>query len=295
MSTRKQFTPAERKAYRDAQRAEATSKFEAALLTMTTEEGFERWVRARAQFHDYSWGNTLLILMQNPEATRCASYKTWQKLGRQVRKGEKGLWIRVPSPIILRDKDRQPIIDEATGKPKRIMTFKGGTTFDVSQTDGDPLPEPPPVQPLSGDSHEHLLAPLEAMAADLGFTVEYRDLSDRPEGGWCNSLTREIVVDSSEAPNMQVHTLTHEIAHALGVTYTNWTRPEAETIVEAAAYIALTVAGLDAGNFAVGYVAGWSKGSADLMKRVGSKIDECAKALGLALDAQTNGAEAVAA
>ena len=90
-----------------------------------------------AKFHRYSANNCLLILMQRPEATRVAGYRAWQQLGRQVRKGEKG--IKILAPI-----RRKVAEDEETGEAVRVaklVGFKTATVFNVSQTDGEELPE----------------------------------------------------------------------------------------------------------------------------------------------------------
>src|SRR3954463_14008971 len=73
---------------------------------MADSETFAAWLRARAAFHDYSFGNVCLIVSQRPEATRLAGYRTWQKLGRQVRKGEQGIKILAPCRIKTSDDDQ---------------------------------------------------------------------------------------------------------------------------------------------------------------------------------------------
>jgi Antirestriction protein len=111
-----------------------------------------------AKFHRYSFGNVVLILSQKPDATHVAGFTAWKKLGRFVRKGEKG--IVVIAPITIKAKDElKPGEDE-----KPVLRFRGVHVFDISQTDGEPLPEPAQV---SGDPREHL-ATLRAHIAERG-------------------------------------------------------------------------------------------------------------------------------
>src|SRR4051812_38263869 len=116
--------------------SEARSRLADAVEAMASSEGFAAWLRARALFHDYSLNNTLLIAMQRPESSRIAGYKAWQSLGRQVRKGERG--IRILAPMVGKvDVETE----NGTEKRSRVFGFKCVSVFDVAQTDGDALPE----------------------------------------------------------------------------------------------------------------------------------------------------------
>ena len=107
--------------------------------------------------------------------------------------------------------------------------------FGLSQTDPllgvEQLPLEPPCEPLTGDSHGHLLEPLGELAAELGYVVTFEGIPGAT-GGWCDSHAKRIVVDSSQAVNGQVRTLVHELVHALGVNYETHSRPQAEVIVD---------------------------------------------------------------
>jgi hypothetical protein len=105
--------------------------------------------------------------------------------------------------------------------------------FDVSQTEPlpgkEPIPLTPPAQPIAGDSHGHLLAPLTVFARELGYTVEFRALSEAGPRGWCDSRRKQIVVAAGPA-NRRLRTLVHEVAHALGVGYAQYGRERAEVL-----------------------------------------------------------------
>ena len=96
-------------------------------------EEFKKILKTMAQFHSYSWCNTLLIWAQRPDSTRVAGYRKWQKLSRQVKKGERGIAIFAPMKIKVKDSDNE---DEEDW----ILRFRVVHVFDLSQTEGDPLP-----------------------------------------------------------------------------------------------------------------------------------------------------------
>jgi hypothetical protein len=102
------------------------------------------------------------------------------------------------------------------------VLFRTAFVFDVSQTDvldgAEPAALEPPRQPLSGDSHAHLLAPLRGFAESLGYSVSFETI-DGSVGGWCDPKAKRIVVDADVPANAQLRTLIHETAHALGIGY----------------------------------------------------------------------------
>src|SRR5579875_1316106 len=118
----------------------------------------ESWrdVLARqARFHTYSFGNQLLIAMQRPAAARVAGYRTWQKAGRQVRKGEKGIAILAPVTVKkARERD-----DGTTEEWWALVGFRVEYVFDIAQTDpipGKPQEQPEPLLVAVGDTWDAL-------------------------------------------------------------------------------------------------------------------------------------------
>ena len=115
--------------------------------------------------------------------TYVAGFRAFLELNRCVRKGEKA--IRILAPVAVKQRDEH---GEETGEKK--VFFRTVPVFDVSMTDvlpgKEPVPLAPPSQPITGDSHQHLIAPLLAHAAELGYSVEIRDLPDDGPGGWCD-------------------------------------------------------------------------------------------------------------
>src|SRR3954467_16000110 len=107
----------------------------AKTATLTTSEGWTEYLNFLARFRQYSFNNTMLILIQRPDATHVASYKRWTEMGRQVCKGEKSLGIFAP---MTRKRE-----DKATGETRTYVSgFRIVPVFDISQTEGDPVPQP---------------------------------------------------------------------------------------------------------------------------------------------------------
>ena len=265
------LSPQERAAYKEAKRAEAREQVERATRALLRSEGWQAWAQTRATFHRYSMGNTMLIALQRPDATQVAGFKAWQQLGRQVRKGERS--IRIMAPMAVKERDEQ---GEETGE--RVVFFRAVPVFDVSQTDGEPLPEPP-CEPITGDSHERYIAALEDHARSLGFSVESEPLEHA--GGFCDAKRRRIVVSSNvEAPNARVRVLVHELAHAHGVGYADYGREDAEVLVETAAVIICGALGLDTSGESIPYIAGWGEANdLDAIGKHAATVDEIASAI----------------
>lgn len=263
----------------EERREQARAQFEAACDALRSSEGWQRFAKARVLLRGYSLNNTLLILAQRPDATTVASFRHWSELGRQVRRGERSL--RIWAPSVRRERD------EATGDATTsVRAFVLVPVFDISQTDGAPLPEPPPVSPLSGDSHAHLLAGLERQASEAGYVVERRAQMPGHADGFVDHRGRQIVLAAALEPNGQVAVLVHELAHVHGARYQEFGRAGAEVVAETATFVALSAVRLDTTGQSVPYVAGWADAApkeitayADAVHRIVAYLET-----GLALD-----------
>lgn len=149
----------------------------------------------------------------------------------------------------------------------------------------DPLPgrEPvalaPPCEPITGDSHGHLLTPLENFAARQGYSVRYLPLNGSADG-WCDSERMEIAINERLAANAQVRVLVHELAHALGLGYRELGRERAEVLVDTVTYIVCSSVGLDVGGASIPYVAGWGEhGELDAIRQYAQTVDDVARRL----------------
>lgn len=273
---RREFTQEERDAYRKAQREQSAELMKAGIAEIATSEGFRRWVELRVRLHSYSFANTMLLLAQNPDVSMVMSGKKWTELDRRMLRGTTAL--RVFAPLF-----RKPTEAEiAAGRnpfDKVLYAFKLVPVFDVSQTEGAEIPEGPEPQRLDGDSHAAYLAPLEKLAGSLGFSVSYEDLSEGL-GGYVQPDAKHIAISNRYSPNQQVKTLIHEIAHVLGIDYTDYTRAQSETLVETAAYIVAATIGLDTSSYSFAYAAWWGRDEApSTIEAHAAAIDKVARTI----------------
>jgi N-terminal domain of anti-restriction factor ArdC len=257
---------------------------------LLSSEGWARWVHARASFRAYSAGNCMLLAQQCHERGidpgYIAGFRSWLKLGRCVRKGETAL--RIFAPVTVKERDERW---QQTGESR--VFFKTAFVFELSQTNPLPGVEPPPLeppsQPLRGDSHEHLIAPLVAFARSLAYSVAFEEMRGSA-GGWCDTEARRIVIDAQAPANAKVRTLIHECAHALGVDYERYSRAQAEVIVDTVTFIVAAGLGLAADGESVPYVAGWGEdGALEAVTELAETIDAIARRIEDALVISADG------
>ncbi|MCL4552140.1 MAG: ArdC-like ssDNA-binding domain-containing protein [Candidatus Marsarchaeota archaeon] len=239
-------------------RPEVLARLEQAVGQIHDSDTFRRYLDVQARFHKYSWGNVALILAQRPEATNVAGYNTWLKLHRYVRKGEKGIRIIVP----MRRKEREG--EEETDEEQRVF-FGTGVVFDISQTEGEPLPEVE-VPMLDGDQGADLYDHLEELVRREGVSVKQEggELVGDSMGAYFPGK-REIIVRRASALQM-TKTLAHEIAHHFILNDPPATKDENESIAESVAYVVCGHFGLDTGARSFPYVALWSRDTTVLKK-----------------------------
>lgn len=188
-------------------------------------EFFQNYLDTMSKFWDYSLRNQLLIFFAYPAATRVAGYKTWQKLGRQVRKGCKAITILAPS----------------TSEEDEVTYFFPVSVFDISQTSGEELPSVD-VE-LSGSDFQWLQEKLLQFCEAKGIKVSFKSLGVNGLYGYCQK--GEITVSSQSSVNMQVSTLIHEIAHALLHQKSSLSKQQKEIQAESVAYVVCKHFGLE--------------------------------------------------
>ncbi len=234
------------------------NKLEQAVGEIQDSETFRRYLDVQARFHRYSWGNVALILAQRPDATRVAGYHTWLQLHRYVRRGEKGIKIIVP----MHRKDKVSNEEQEEVEMGRLF-FGTGTIFDVSQTDGEALPEVE-VPVLDGTEGGEVYTGLEHLAVSEGLFVKWNtdELPENAMGAYFPKK-REIVIREA-APLQMTKTLAHELAHHFAFRDAEHTRGEHEAIAEATAYVVCSHFGLDTGVRSFPYIALWSQDRAVL-------------------------------
>ncbi|MHB8449194.1 MAG: ArdC-like ssDNA-binding domain-containing protein [Mycobacteriales bacterium] len=265
------------------QLAEVHRRLVAATCELTTSEGWARMLAVAARFHSYSAHNIYLIAAQRPAATQVAGYRTWQSLGRQVGRGERGIAILAPVSYPRQSEDRERPGAEAPGPTERagrvLRGFRVAHVFDVAQTSGPPLPE---VRPrlLVGDAPGELWEHLAAQVAAAGYTLGRADTA--PANGCTDQLARHVRVHEGLPPAQAVKTLAHELAHVLlhapeaGVAVP---RAVAEIESESVAYLVTAAAGLESEDYSVPYLAGWSGGDPALVAAAAGRVLDAARAI----------------
>lgn len=175
------------------------------ITQLTNSATWLRYLDVQRRFHNYSWGNCLLISMQRPDATRVAGYHQWQKLGRQVNVGERA--IKILAPVVY----KKPVEEASATDPEEIRVlraFRPVSVFDVSQTSGEPLPQI--ATRLLGDQPVNALRNLEMVAGELDFRVILASLPGA-RNGECNFSEGVIRIRNDLEPAHMVKTLAHEI------------------------------------------------------------------------------------
>ena len=241
-------------------------------------EKYQAYLRTMSHFHHYSVNNQMLIFSQCPHATLVAGYQKWQnQFSRHVLRGEKGISILAPTPYKIKvekeklDPDTKLPLLDADGntiteeKEVQIPMFRPVKVFDVSQTDGKPLPErvQSPVAELTGNV-EHYKAFMEALRRVSPVPIEMKPLSNDLDGFFSPSK-QSITLRDGMSEVQTVCAAVHEIAHSKLHDYakqpnsqpkdSNTEEIEAESI----AYTVCAYFGIETSANSFGYVATWSK------------------------------------
>ena len=234
------------------------------IAQLATSEKWTQYLQVQSRFHAYSPNNVMLIMLQNPYATRVAGYRAWQALDHQVRAKESALRIFAP----MKYKRDDALEGE---RASEVRGFKLVPVFDISQTEGPELAEA--LSKLSGLAPEGVFATLTEFAGTIGFRVELPEtLESGANGDTTHSLGRiRVVASNSEA--QQVKTLAHEIGHALlhdpEVPATKeLTRGLMELEAESTAYVICAALGMDTSDYSFGYVAGWAGGAPEAVQGI---------------------------
>jgi antirestriction protein ArdC len=217
-----------------------------AAIEQGKSEALTRYLSAMGRFHRYSFHNVMLIYTQKREATHVAGFNSWRKLGRYVRKGEKGILILAPMTF----KRAEPETAIKDDEEQTILRFKAAYVFDISQTEGEPLPEFAAVQ---GDPAGHT-AQLKQFALDHAIEISY-SASIAPALG--QSSGGKIVLLPGLSPAEEFATLAHELAHELlhqGERRTGTTKTLRETEAEAVAFVVCQSVGLNNGSASSDYI-----------------------------------------
>ena len=261
---------------------ELTAKLETGVQELFDSGKYKAYLKAMSHFHRYSSRNVMLILLQNPDATRVASFKVWaEKFNRFPREGEKS--IRIFAPIEVKKKVEVQKIDPVTKtcvrdgdgnivkeeKEIKQQRFKPVPVFDVSQTEGDPIPQL--VEDLAGDVAQYDVL-LDTLKAVSPLPISFEAL---PPGhyGYCRPGEKIGIREGMSQPQT-IAVILHEIAHARmhGKTEAFKAREVKELEAESVAYVVCQRFGIETGENSFGYLASWSKGDLDEFRASLSRI-----------------------
>jgi antirestriction protein ArdC len=232
----------------------ATEQLVAALKAGHSET-LTGYLKAIGRFHRYSLHNVLLIASQKPEASYVAGFRTWNQLGRFVKKGEKGILIL--APIVRRKAENEEEREEASAS---VAGFRAAYVFDVSQTDGKEFPQIGIVQGDPGQNRDRLRSFADAQGISIEYSSEIAPARGTSSGG-------RITLLPGQSPAEEFSTLAHELAHELlhrGDRRGTTSRRIRETEAEAAAFVVCHAIGLETGSAACDYIQLWN-GDAQLL------------------------------
>ena len=276
---------------------ELTDKLEQGLQDLFNSDSYRNYLSTMSKFHNYSFNNTLLIAMQKPDATLVAGYKAWQKnFERHVNKGEKAIRILAPAPYkIKEERDKidpvtQELLLDKDGNPQKeeveitIPAFRAVSVFDVSQTDGKPIPELAAKELLSDvEGYQDMIRAVEAISP---VPIELEEIAGDSKGYYDREAKR-IAVQENMSESQTLKTMIHEVAHSKlhskEVEQDEQMRKDRNTKEVEAESVAYTVCQhfcIDTSDYSFGYIAGWSSGrdtkelrsSMDTIRRTASEL-----------------------
>ena len=262
---------------------EIVAGIEGGIQKLFQSDRYAEYLRTMSRFHHYSVNNTILIHMQKPKATVVAGYQSWKKkFGRHVMRGETGITILAPTPyrkkiekekldpdtkLPVIDKNGNPVMEE---KIIEIPMFKPVKVFDVSQTEGKPLPSLVPT--LTGDV-QYFEAFMEALRRTSPVPIEIKEIPERTDG-YFSSEQQNIVVRAGMSEVQTVCATVHEMGHAI---LHNREKEQAEAAAgtdkapkekdrntqeveaESVSYSVCQYYGIETGENSFGYIASWSE------------------------------------
>ena len=276
-------------------------KLEAGVKDVFQGENYKAYLDFCAKMPRYSVNNQILIMMQKPDATMCQSFTGWKEMGRFVKKGEKGIRVMAPAPYKMeREQDKigadgKPVLDQDGESIKEVVeikvnAFKPVSTFDISQTDGAPVPRLG-VEELTGNVEGYATL-MEAIKQASPVPISFENIESGAKG-YFHVEENRIAIQEGMSEAQTVKTALHEASHATlhnkeeqNSDSDKKSRNQKECEAESVAYVVCQHYGIDTAEYSFPYVAGWSsdkevpelKASLDTIRRAAAdlivKIDE---------------------
>lgn len=264
----------------------ALERIENGLAAINTDEDWLKYLSFQSQFYNYSFRNTMLIYLQNPEASFVKGYKAWNKLGRYVKKGAKGLAILAPCYRKVEDfkePDNESEYQDSEGEKvtkKVISGFRAAYVFDIADTDGSDEYLPVLVKGLAGNSGQEKEI-YEKLKAFISMEHPVQEVTGTASKGSYNLETGVICVRSDVEYLQKIKTILHEYAHSIDFAMhpgQDISRNRRELVAESVAFVVSLRLGLDTSRYSMGYIKSWLKDKdelkivADAVQKVAAKI-----------------------
>ncbi len=264
---------------------EITDSIEQGIKELFQSDKYANYLRTMSRFYSYSARNVILIHMQRPDATAVAGFNAWKnKFQRHVKKGEKGITILAPTPFKKKIEEKKldpvtqaPMVD-ANGniimeeKEIEIPLFRPVKVFDVSQTEGKPLPQLGST--LTGDVRNYEIF-MEALRRTSPVPIEIGPISGTMDGFFrpsSQSITVREGMSQVQTISVTLHEITHSLLHnqeqdsisaAAGTEQAEKVKPKdrntEEVEAESVSYAVCQYYGIETGEDSFGYIATWSK------------------------------------
>ena len=305
---------------------EITAGIEKGIMELFESDRYRQYLSTMSRFHKYSLNNVMLIHSQRPDATLVAGFNKWKnQFGRHVKKGERGIQILAPVPfkkkvdeVKLDPHTKAPMLDKDGNLVKEekevsVPMFKVVSVFDVSQTDGKPLPVL--AHSLSGDVQQYEVF-MEALRRTSPVPIVIAH-TDRDVDGFFDLTAQQITIQDGMSQVQTICAGVHEIAHSKLHNYDKMTeladdgvsvlapeekdRHTEEVEAESISYAVCQYFGIETADNSFGYIASWSQGkelkelrasletinrtSSELISSIEQHFKEICKERGIAINA----------
>jgi hypothetical protein len=280
----RRYSQKQKQEYKAKKREEQQALLEQSVRELASSDAWANFIKfGRNNLRKYSINNALLIWSQKHEAKNVRGRCAWLKDEVHLNDDAQPLHILAPVFVDARDDEGNVMYGKDGKKIKKIGFYRTVVVYDVSDTDAPKSMIDPMVEVEGSDLAEHV-APLEGFAREMGILVRYREDTGDTHG-WYDEKNNEIVINKNLQINGVVRTLIHELAHAYGnVNYKDYSREEAEVLVESATVMALGMIGFDTREVSVPYILAWG-GDLDVLKKnlllVETLVNELTDRMGL--------------
>ncbi len=225
-------------------------------------ETFKNYLDFARQFRQYSYRNKILIKGQNPKASLVAGYRAWQDKGRQVQRGQKALKIFVPNLGAKKDNDGNYSRDKEGNIIKEVKGFYLASVYDVSQTEGEPIPKP--IYELEGNINNPQKFDwyIKAITKLSPVPIQFSEIEGTAKGFFVpteNQITIRPGMSESQTIKTMLHEVTHSILHNNDIPIfgsPEYARQEIEA--ESVAYMVANSLGIETQEYSFGYLASWT-------------------------------------